>query len=117
MIRTFAMKGLLCLAAGIAAGRSFVGNWQVTLGGSWSELRIVLNIKPGFDSVPTARLENRGQGANGIPVTLITFENTKLILRIDSINDRLAKGDRNGDRRDLVGGIGLELKFMRVPRA
>jgi hypothetical protein len=90
MIRTFAMEGLLCLAASVGAAHSVVDSRQGICVGSASELRIVLHIGPGSDCAVAGWPDSEGGGAMGIPVTSIVFETTKLTLFVDPISGTYA---------------------------
>jgi uncharacterized protein len=67
----------VCFAAGP------VGDWKGTLKTPGPELQLALHIQQASAGAYTATLDSVDQGANGIPVSSITFEENKLKLQFD----------------------------------
>jgi len=82
------MKRILILAAlvaatGLARAQDITGDWQGTLSAGGANLRLVLHVTKAADGTLKATLDSIDQpGANGIPVTSITFKDSKLNLGI-----------------------------------
>ena len=60
------------------------GSWSGVLNAGLSKLTLILNISEN-DGVYSATLDSPNQGAKGIPVSAINFENAKLTFSIDNM--------------------------------
>ncbi|HVN80716.1 MAG TPA: hypothetical protein VMW38_17120 [Terriglobia bacterium] len=86
------MKNLFKLAVlfvtTVCAGyaQNIVGDWQGTLKAGPAELRLVLHIASDQDGNLKATLDSVDQGANGIPVTSISLQDSKLSFAVDSVH-------------------------------
>ncbi len=61
-------------ALGQRAAPALVGDWQGTLKVGGVELRLVLHVSEGESGDWKATLDSVDQGANGIPVTSMSFK-------------------------------------------
>ncbi len=78
MKKLLAVSALLFLSAGLAQAQDIAGDWQGTLSAGGAELRLVLHITKAADGSLKATLDSVDQGANGIPVSSISFKDSKL---------------------------------------
>jgi pimeloyl-ACP methyl ester carboxylesterase len=85
MKRTLILAALLS-AVSAACAQSIIGDWQGTLKAGPAELRLLLHVTKGDDGSLKATLDSVDQGANGIPVTSIVLKDSKLNLKVDSVN-------------------------------
>jgi pimeloyl-ACP methyl ester carboxylesterase len=85
MKRTLILAALLS-AVSAACAQSIIGDWQGTLKAGPAELRLLLHVTKGGDGSLKATLDSVDQGANGIPVTSIVLQDSKLNLKVDSVN-------------------------------
>lgn len=106
-------------AASSSAQASVVGDWSGTLQAGPAQLRLVLHIKAGTDGALTGTLDSIDQGANGIPISTVSFKDGKLELNVAAVN-----GTYEGtvDKDEIKGtwrqGQALELNFKRgAPQA
>ena len=67
------------------ADEAIVGSWDGALSGPEFELRVVFHIAAADDGALTATLDSPDQGATGIPVDEVTFEDGRLRMRIAAI--------------------------------
>lgn len=117
------MKKMIFLAALVfspacaAQAQQVVGDWQGTLKAGAAELRIVLHIAKDDDGTLKATMDSLDQGANGIPITSISFKDSKLIFRVDSVHGSY-EGKVNPDGAAIVGtwsqAQALPLEFKRT---
>ncbi len=96
--------------------QDIVGDWHGTLSAGGAELRLVLHISKGDSGGLKATLDSVDQGANGIPVTSITLENSNLKLTVDAVHGTY-DGKVNADATSITGtwsqGQPLPLEFRR----
>jgi hypothetical protein len=82
---TFIAVALLLSTTGLAQAQDIVGDWQGTLKvGADVELRLALHVIKGDDGLK-AMLDSIDQGANGIPVTAIKLEGSKVTFTVDAV--------------------------------
>ncbi|WP_109488022.1 hypothetical protein [Occallatibacter savannae] len=98
---------------------SVLGDWSGTLQAGPAQLRLILHIKTNADGTLTGTLDSIDQGANGIPISTVSFKDGKLELNVAAVN-----GTYEGtvDKDDIKGtwtqGQALELNFKRgAPQA
>jgi fermentation-respiration switch protein FrsA (DUF1100 family) len=120
MKRFITLATLLFLAVALHA-QDIAGDWQGTLSAGGAELRLVLHISKTADGSLTATLDSIDQaGANGIPVTSITFKNAALSLGIDSLHGTY-EGNVAPDGTKITGtwsqGSPFPLEFKRATTA
>jgi uncharacterized protein len=100
-----------CLAQNIA------GDWQGTLNAGAVELRLVLHITKAADGSLKGTLDSIDQGANGIPITSISLQDSKLKFTSDPIHGSY-EGKVNQDATAINGtwsqGQPLNLDFKRA---
>ena len=82
---------LLCGFPGLVFGSQaqssgVEGDWHGTLKAGATELRLALHITKNDDGSYKATLDCVDQGANGIPVTSISFKDSKLAFAVDSVH-------------------------------
>ena len=99
------------------AQAQIAGDWQGTLSAGGAQLRLVLHVVAAKDGGLTATIDSVDQGANGIPVTVISLKDSKLSLTIDAVHGTY-EGTINKDATAIDGtwsqGQPLELNFKRV---
>jgi len=76
----------LLVAASLTNAQDIAGDWQGTIAAGGQELRLVLHITKAADGALKATLDSVDQGANGIPISSITFTDAKLSLGIDAVH-------------------------------
>jgi len=107
----------LVIGAGLAQAQDIAGDWQGSLNTGQGELRLVLHITKGADGALKATLDSVDQGANGIPVSSISFKNSKLSLGIDAVGGTY-EGTVAADGKTISGtwsqGTALALDFKRA---
>jgi uncharacterized protein len=82
---------ILVIAATVARAQDIGGDWQGTLNAEGAELRLVLHITKVADNSLKATLDSIDQpGANGIPVSSISFKDAKLSLDVATIKGAYA---------------------------
>jgi|SRR5579871_430338 len=115
------MKSTLCLAtlavfAGAAYSQNIAGDWQGSLKAGGMELRLNLHIAKNDDGTFKATLDSVDQGANGIPVSAVSFKDAKLHLDIKAVRGTY-DGTVNADASAITGtwnqGQPLPLEFHR----
>ncbi len=120
---------VLCLANGFSgfampgnpqgqASTGIAGEWQGTLKAGEAELRLVLHIAKNEDGSYKATMDSIDQGANGMPVTSMTLEGSKLNFALDSIQGSY-EGTVSADGSTISGtwsqaGNSLPLEFKRA---
>jgi uncharacterized protein len=78
---------LIFLAAATFAGaQDLTGDWKGTLSAGGMQLRLVLHITKAADGAYKATLDSVDQQANGIPVSSVSFKNSKLSLGVDAVH-------------------------------
>jgi uncharacterized protein len=75
-----------CAAQTAAPTKDLSGDWQGTLNTGAGELRLVLHITRQPDGTLKASLDSVDQGANGIPVSSITLNKSKLNLDVSAVH-------------------------------
>ena len=108
----------LCFASASRA-QSIAGDWEGTLHAGSQDLRLVLHITKSDDGNLHATLDSIDQGANGIPVTTITFKESKLNFTSDAVHGKY-EGDVDKDVTTIKGtwtqGTPLPLNFERAKK-
>jgi hypothetical protein len=96
---------------------TIVGDWQGTLNTGQGELRLMLHIHKAQNGSLSATLDSIDQSANGIAVTAISLNDSKLKLTIDAIHASY-EGTLNKATTEIKGtwfqGPPLVLNFKRV---
>jgi hypothetical protein len=114
--RVLILVVLFFFGAGIALAQNIVGDWQGTLTAGPAELRLVLHITKDADGSFKATLDSVDQGANGIPVTSIALNDSKLNFTVDSVHGAY-NGKVGADGTEISGtwtqGQPLPLNFKR----
>ena len=102
--------------ASAAHAQNIAGDWQGTLKAGEAELRLVLHLTKGTDGSLSATLDSVDQGANGIPVSSVSFKDSKLNLTVDAVKGTY-EGTVNADATAISGtwtqGQPLPLDFHR----
>lgn len=115
----------MVLALGIsmtcaARAQEILGDWQGTLDTGQAQLRLVLHVSKGDAGGYKATLDSIDQGANGIPVTSVSFKGSKLSLAVDAVNGTY-EGDLSADGKGISGtwsqGQPFPLNFTRATPA
>lgn len=91
----------ISLVANLLTAQSVVGDWYGKLSFSGVNLRLVLHIQDGDDGL-TATMDSPDQGANGIPVETVKFDNGELTLILPRIGAQYT-GTLSADGRKLTG--------------
>jgi hypothetical protein len=78
------------------------GDWQGTLRVGANELRMAVHITRNPDGSLKATMDSISQGVNGIPITSITFQDSKLSFSVDSIHGTY-EGQANNDLTGIAG--------------
>jgi uncharacterized protein len=78
------------------------GDWQGTLRAGKEELHLVVHITRDSHGLLAATLDSPDEGAMGIPITDITFENAKLTFSSDNISANY-EGQANSDLSSISG--------------
>jgi uncharacterized protein len=118
-ILIFAFLSLLLVGASPAQTQKIdiAGDWQGTLNTGTGELRLVLHITKGADGALKATLDSVDQGANGIPVSSVSFKDSKLSLGVDAVHGTY-EGTVAADGKTISGtwsqGAALALDFKRA---
>lgn len=111
-----AMTGLFVLAACLVQAQDVTGDWKGTLDVGGGQLHLVLHVTKAADGSLHATLDSVDQGANGIPVTSISFKDSKLNLGIDAVHGTY-EGTVSPDASVIKGtwsqGAALPLDFTR----
>jgi pimeloyl-ACP methyl ester carboxylesterase len=77
---------LLLALASAASAQSVTGDWQGTLKVGSTSLRLVLHFTDDGRGGIKGAMDSVDQGAMGIPVTQVSFKNSKLAWRVDPIH-------------------------------
>jgi hypothetical protein len=128
-MRFWAMIWTIAIITGQGFGRppqgspasGIEGDWQGTLRSGSNELRLVVHISKASQGFLQATLDSLDEDTYGIPITSITFENSKLDFSADSI-DATYEGHANSDLSIINGSwsqagknLALELKRGAAP--
>jgi dienelactone hydrolase len=107
----------LALAASFANAQDVAGDWQGTLNTGMGELRLVLHITKAPDGALKATLDSVDQNSNGIPVSSISFKDSKLNLAVEIVHGTY-EGKLAADGKSISGtwsqGQALPLDFKRA---
>ena len=116
MSKALIITALLVCTAPFAGARSIAGDWHGTLSTGNGDLLLVLHIMESGDGSLKATLDSVNQHANGIPVTTVTFKDSKLSLEVEAIHGSYA-GTVNADATEITGtwtqGQSFPLNFKR----
>ena len=100
-----------------AAQPAVTGDWQGTLSAGGNQLRIGLHIAAAKDGSLTATFDSIDQGVNGVPITAVALNDSKLTFTIDSAHVAY-EGTVNKDATEIDGtftqGQGFPLDFKRA---
>jgi hypothetical protein len=112
------LKHAAAQAATAPATRAGIaGDWEGTLNAGPAKLRLVLHLVEGKDGGWTATLDSVDQGANGIPVSSVTVNGSKLNLTMDAVHGTY-EGTINKDTSEIDGtwtqNQPLDLIFRRT---
>ena len=86
MSKVLMITALVACTAPFAGAKSIAGDWQGTLSTPNGDLRLVLHITESGDGSLKATLDSVDQNANGIPVTTVTFKDSKLSLDVEAVH-------------------------------
>jgi hypothetical protein len=115
MKRVMILAVLSAASASFAVGQDVNGDWQGTLNTGAGELHLVLHISKTSGALH-ATLDSPDQGANGIPVSSISFKDLQLKLGVDAVHGSY-DGKLSSDGQTISGtwtqGQGLPLDFKR----
>jgi len=110
----------LCLFLGAASqAQSIVGDWQGTLHAGPQDLRLILHITQLDGGALHATMDSVDQGANGIPVSSITFKDSKLSFTSDAVHgsyEGTADKDLNTIKGTWTQSAPLPLNFERAKK-
>jgi len=117
MKRILILTMLLVAGACFAGAQDIIGDWQGTLSAGGTELHLVLHISKTSDGALKATLDSVDQGANGIPVSSISFKDSKLSLGVDAVHGTY-EGKFTSDGKTISGtwtqAQSLPLDFTRA---
>lgn len=115
MKKLFLLFAFLLFAA-VSFAQDIAGDWNGTLHANGGELRLVLHISKNSDGSLKATLDSVDQGANGIPVSSATLQDSKLSLDVQAVQGTY-EGKVNADASEISGtwtqGAPLDLNFHR----
>ena len=118
MTRRSLLLAALCIPAALPA-QDIAGDWKATLKAGAAEFRLALHIAKA-DTGFNATLDSLDQGVNGIPVSGISFQESKLKLKVDAVAGSY-EGALSADGASIQGtwtqGQPLPLTFTRVKDA
>src|SRR5271163_4415930 len=77
---------LLFATAGLASAQDVTGDFEGTLHAGAADLHLVLHITRTDAGALKATLDSVDQAANGIPVSSISFKDSKLSLGVDAVH-------------------------------
>jgi len=117
MKHRFLLAACASLLASAAYSQNIAGDWQGTLKAGGAELRLNLHITKNADGNFNATLDSVDQGANGIPVSSVSFKESKLNLQVEAVEGSY-EGNVNPDGTAITGqwtqrGNTLPLDFHR----
>lgn len=117
MKKVIGIWAVISLASLFSQAQDISGDWQGTLSNAGAELRLVLHITKNPDGTLKATLDSVDQGANGIPVKSVSFNNPKLLLDVAAVHGSY-EGTANKDASQIDGtwtqGQSLPLTFKRA---
>lgn len=100
----------------LSRAQGITGDWQGTLHAGAADLRLVLHITKSDSGSLSATLDSVDQAANGIPVSSITFKDSKLSLGVETVHGAY-EGKLSSDGVTISGswsqGQPLPLEFKR----
>ena len=94
-MKTISILLLTFLVSIAAVAQDITGKWNGVLKVQGTQLRLVFNVSKSGESI-TSTMDSPDQGANGIPVTKTTFENSKIKFEVTNARieyDGVLKGD------------------------
>jgi fermentation-respiration switch protein FrsA (DUF1100 family) len=100
--------------------QNIAGDWQGTLEAGGQQLHLVLHIKQSADKTLQATMDSVDQGANGIPISKISFQEGKLSFTSDAVHGTYeGKMDAAGTQIEGTWSQGqpLALVFKRAAQA
>ena len=116
MSKVLIITALIVCTAPFAGAKSVAGDWHGTLSTGNGDMLLVLHISESGDGSLKATLDSVNQHVNGIPVTTITFKDSKLSLDVAAIHGSYA-GTVNADVTQINGtwtqGQPFPLNFKR----
>ena len=94
-MKTISILIITLLISITATAQDIIGKWNGVLKVQGTQLRLVFNVTKS-ENGPTSTMDSPDQGANGIPVTKTTFENSKI--KFEVANARIEyDGELDGD--------------------
>jgi hypothetical protein len=107
MIQRIAVACALVLACSVAIGAAaeapVVGTWQGVLpNGMGGQIRVVVHVTQAPDGALGATMDSPDQGATGIPVAKVTFEEQKLGLDVTAVGGSYA-GTLDPAKKEIAG--------------
>lgn len=116
MSKVLMITALVVCTAPLAGAKSIAGDWHGTLSTGNGDLLLVVHITESGDGSLSATLDSVNQHADGIPVTTVTFKDSKLSLDVEAIHGSYA-GTVNADATEINGtwtqGQPFPLNFRR----
>jgi hypothetical protein len=110
--------GLVLSVAVAAAAPSVAGDWQGTLDTGSGSLRVVLHFNQSKDATFTGTLDSPDQGATGITMSTVTFQQSDVHFEIAkmgcSYDGKLSKDNLEITGQWKQGGGSLSLSLKRV---
>jgi D-alanyl-D-alanine-carboxypeptidase/D-alanyl-D-alanine-endopeptidase len=100
MRRVFIPMWLATIAAWGAQGTEIVGDWRGTLKVGADQIHLTLHIIQGDGDTLKATMDSAEQGAKGVGVTAIAFQDSKLTFTVESVH-----GTYNGAVNAATGAI------------
>jgi hypothetical protein len=116
MKKLFIILLFVVIATAVSLAQDITGDWNGTLKPGGAELRLVLHITKNADGSLKATLDSIDQGANAIPVSVVTLKDSKLNLTVEAVRGTY-EGKVNATAREIAGtwtqGGSFELNFHR----
>ena len=117
MKRIWLLACSLFILMGLSYAQDITGDWQGTLHAGAADLHLVLHIAKGDAGALKATLDSVDQAANGIPVSSISFKDSKLNFSVELVNGTY-EGTLSVDGTTFSGtwsqGQALPLDFKRA---
>jgi fermentation-respiration switch protein FrsA (DUF1100 family) len=119
IVRKLAFTSLAALALSplCRAQAQIAGDWEGTLSAGGVSLRQILHISAAKDGTLSATMDSVDQGADGIPVSAITLNGSKLKLTLEAVHG-VYEGAVNEDATEIDGtwsqGTPLALNLKRA---
>ncbi len=111
------MAALALSAAWASQGQDITGDWQGTLQAGGTELHLLVHISRTSAGALKATLDSLDQSANGIPISSITLNGSKLTFASEVVHGSY-EGTVNGDATAIQGtwtqGASLALNLTRA---